>query len=268
MNANDLTIIGAGELGGRVGRLWRKLHRQAEIVAETTTSVRHGSLLRWGLTPRLRAHRGEESLSRVVFAIPSSAAQYQQELKSALAAWNHTGPFVMVSSTGVFAEDRGQEVDEDGGLANHPRALRLIEAENEVLVQRGIVIRMAGLYCLNRGPHRSYLNTALSALEAEGLINLIHYEDAASLVVAALTKGTEGMVYLGTDGSALSRVELARLAAGHFNSTRQIEFTGKEPSLGKRCKNERTRKLLNWTPQFASFGDFLKVCADLPSEIA
>ncbi len=268
MKTTDLTIIGAGELGGRAGRLWREKFPDAKVSAETTTSVRHGSLLRWGLNPRLRAHRDDEKFAHVIFAVPSSAPKYTLELKAALAAWNREGKFVMISSTGVFAEDGGQDVDEDGGLATTPRAERLVEAENEVLVQRGMVIRMAGLYCLNRGPHRSYLNTALSTLEGDGLINLIHYEDAATLAVAALLKGTEGMTYLGTDGTPTSRADLARLAAEHFKSTRKIDFTGKEPSLGKRCHNERTRKLLDWRPQFDSFEDFLKRCSGLPPDIA
>jgi transposase-like protein len=70
---------------------------------------------------------------------------------------------------------------------------RLLDAEQEVLRRGGRVIRLAGLYSLNRGAHTYWLQQTAQGktieTNANGVLNLIHYEDAARFVVAALEAG-------------------------------------------------------------------------------
>jgi len=269
MMRNDLRIIGAGELGSRVGRLWRKWIPESQITAETATVVRHATLQHLGLLPSLRSHRGEETASHILFSLPpSSSKRYLGEVEDALRLWNHLGRFIFISSTGVYRENQGGEIREDSPLAGTERASRLIEAEEAVIRNDGIVVRLAGLYCLKRGPHRSFLTTGESPLNAEGYINLIHYEDAALLVRMAFEKGIPKSIYLGSDGNPITRRELADLAQTHFASSRSIVFLAKEKSMGKKSNNELTRTLLGWSPLYPSFESYLKSFATIPEDIA
>lgn len=70
---------------------------------------------------------------------------------------------------------------------------RLLAAEEAVLARGGNVMRLAGLYTERRGPHSYWLNkaregagTELGVIQgsADGQLNMLHYEDAASAVVA------------------------------------------------------------------------------------
>jgi nucleoside-diphosphate-sugar epimerase len=79
---------------------------------------------------------------------------------------------------------------------------RLIEAEQLVLAAGGNIIRLAGLYHATRGPHTYYLQSSEYGMQSQerqtafkvdgsghALLNMLHYEDAASVVVAALESG-------------------------------------------------------------------------------
>lgn len=75
---------------------------------------------------------------------------------------------------------------------------RLLAAEEAVLSRGGNVIRLAGLYTATRGPHSYWLqrakdlsgtaqaSSAVIQGSAEDVLNMLHYEDAASAVIALL----------------------------------------------------------------------------------
>lgn len=89
-------------------------------------------------------------------------------------------PFVYISSTSVYAEDRGNWVNEDSPVATEDsRSSAMVEAERACLRAGGTALRLAGLYGKERvlkpdkeGPER--------------WLNLIHVEDAARAVGIAL----------------------------------------------------------------------------------
>ena len=66
-------------------------------------------------------------------------------------------------------------------------------AEDVVLENEGNVIRLAGLYTDQRGAHTYWMKMVSEGKTIEtnedGLVNLIHYEDAARLVLASLDSG-------------------------------------------------------------------------------
>ncbi|NDA09386.1 MAG: NAD-dependent epimerase/dehydratase family protein [Verrucomicrobia bacterium] len=88
-------------------------------------------------------------------------------------------PFVYISSTSVYAEEKGEWVDEDSPLANDPRSMAMVQAEQACLKAGGTVLRCAGLYGRER----------VLSTEADGperWLNLVHVEDAARAVGVAL----------------------------------------------------------------------------------
>ncbi len=245
----DLLVIGAGTLGARVGVAWRR-SQGGRVVAETATPARHAELAALGLEPRCAGDAAPERCGHLLLAVPFSApGDYLAACRRAVDRWSG-GTLVQVSSTAVYAESAGGRCVEGSPLAGGERAQRMLEAEQLVLRAGGVVIRMAGLYDAERGPHRVYARTAESPRRPDGLVNLIHYDDAAELCHRALLDGEPGAVYLGCDGHPLTRSELVAAVAG------SCRFTGTEGPLGRRCDNPETRARLGFTPRWPSFLDW------------
>ena len=68
--------------------------------------------------------------------------------------------------------------------------LRLLAAEEAVIQRGGRVVRLAGLYTESRGPHSYWMRKSIANEtidgSANGLINMLHYEDAAGAIIAAM----------------------------------------------------------------------------------
>jgi nucleoside-diphosphate-sugar epimerase len=201
----------------------------------------------------------------VMFSVPpSSQDDYTAEASRVAALWHGDGRLLITSSTAVYAEQDGARCVEGSPLASSPRAMRLRDAEQRLLSAGAVVVRLAGLYDHHRGPHRVYLRTPTSPRRPDGLISLIHYDDAAGLCVRALLRGRAGAIYLGCDDQPITRQELAqatacsrryRTAAG---PPPVCSFTGSEGPRGRRCDNTWTRQALGWEPTHRRFLDWLE----------
>ena len=269
-SGTDLLVLGAGHLGERVILRWKDAFPTAGILAETATTSRHARLSRHGISIRLREHDDPACFSNVLVSLPPSAVgDYRNEMERAVRLWNGVGRLVMVSSTAVYAEEKGGSCHEGSELARNPRAVRLLEAEACITAAKGIVVRMAGLYFLERGPQIVYLRTKESARRSDGLINLIHYDDAADLCLAALERGDPGGVYMGCDDEPIRRLVLAEAAfsakvyAGR-QSAERCAFHGQDGPVGRRCQNSFTRRALQWEPRYASFLRWLNLANTNP----
>ena len=93
------------------------------------------------------------------------------------------------------------------------------ERRKVVLDAGGVVCRLAGLYHSQRGAHKYFIKTPRLDSRADALVNLIHYEDAAELCIAALMSHTKSTVFLGTDGVPVTREAIARLAVNSGATT-------------------------------------------------
>ena len=128
-------------------------------------------------------------------ASPSGNDDYAGAVASALEYWDRDAPggrFVFTSSAGVCAEQDGGVVTETSPVGSGPRSERLLAAEKAVLAAGGCVVRLAGLYLEGRGAHNYWLTQEEVAQRPDGLINQIHYRDAANAAVAALLRGSAG----------------------------------------------------------------------------
>ncbi|KAL6517194.1 hypothetical protein OROHE_017900 [Orobanche hederae] len=122
-------------------------------------------------------------------------------------------------------------------IGRSPQTDNLLKAEKVVLEAGGCVVRLAGLY----------------------ILNLIHYEDAASLSVNILKKKLRSRIFLGCDNHPLSRQELMDLVNKSGNYSKKFEaFTGTSDPLGKKLNNSKTRAELGWEPKYPSFAQFLE----------
>jgi nucleoside-diphosphate-sugar epimerase len=117
---------------------------------------------------------------------------------------------VHISSTGVYAEDCGGEVDEDSPVGESPRQRALLEAEEDLLLAdsagrvRATVLRCSGLVGPRRGPHR-WIDRLAGATRRDGWLNLVRIDDVVSVVERAFSSGITGR--FNVSAGAVSRRE-------------------------------------------------------------
>jgi hypothetical protein len=104
----------------------------------------------------------------------------------AAALWDGTGSLIFTSSMGVYAVDSGPCLEESRlvEVGSSERTDRLLNAEAAILSVGGNVVRFAGLYHGSRGAHTMFLKLGEVHRNGANVINLLHYEDAASLALA------------------------------------------------------------------------------------
>ena len=149
-------------------------------------------------------------------------------------------------------------------VCSHSIPWDAVAAEEPIRAAGGIVVRLAGLYDFDRGPHRVFLRNETSPRRPDGLLNLLHYDDAAALCVAALARGEPGSVYLGCDDQPLTRQALvdAALESDLYDGALRCAFSGEDGPIGRRCNSAETRRLLDWRPAHSGFRAWLRSLAD------
>jgi nucleoside-diphosphate-sugar epimerase len=226
-------VFGCGYLGLRVARLW--LQAGDTVFAVTRSPTKAAELAKSGIRPIVGDLLAEEALSlpqdvrSVLFSVGYDRSAgtsihdvYVGGLSRAIAGLpDSIERFVYISSTGVYGDFAGETVDEespcqptrDGGQA-------CLAAEQVLLSSRfarqAIILRLAGLYGPGRIPRSGDL-LAGRPIDApsKGWLNLIHIDDAASIVVLAEQGAQPPRTYVVSDGHPVERgeyyKELARL---------------------------------------------------------
>jgi len=229
-------------------------------------------------------------------APPSGFEDYPSAIKGAIdGLWmgqteeNNGGAFVFTSSGGIYGSG-GDDVDvspivtESSPLRSTatPRIEKLIKAENEVLKQKGgSVLRLAGLYLLGRGAHNFWLGDTVELAKTEiagrddSVVNLLHYNDAAGSVVAALKRTIQssnndsklddsqgGKVFLVSDGHPLTRRQICEssLRNKRYADRTIPKFVGSKENgdpVGKIYDGSYTNDFLDWKPKYESFDKFM-----------
>ncbi|MFO0817364.1 MAG: SDR family oxidoreductase [Pirellulales bacterium] len=223
-------VFGCGYLGSRVARLWAD---QGDSVTAVTRSPERAQIFAsHGWQPivadisnepeLLTALSGLESIDTVLFAVGYDRTSgrsihdiYVEGLRHvlrALTAYTHSiRTFLYISSTGVYGQTEGEWVDEsfacqpnrEGGIACLA-AERLLQAS--CFGNRGIILRCAGLYGPGRLPYlRQIAAGEPIAVPAEGYLNLIHIDDAASITVQAAQQVAPPALFNVSDGQPVLR---------------------------------------------------------------
>jgi len=266
----DLKIVGAGSLGVRVALLWKSKYPDAKIYLKTRSNKPGRSTL-WreaGFIP-VSAEDDTSTANYVVFsAPPTSNPSYDKDVaRAASKEWTGKGQFVFTASGGVYSENKGGTVDETSEVkATTERSTVLLAAEKATIEAGGTAIRFGGLYTKNQGPHNFWLKSGRGEFSSmpNGFINLIHYDDAARVVVAALLSPKsvrrEGKLYLVSDGTPITRKDicLATIQCPDYKDCKVPRFTGGEDQVdGKKYNSSKIYKDLIWAPKFQSYEKFM-----------
>ncbi|PSR85158.1 Protein YeeZ like [Actinidia chinensis var. chinensis] len=264
IGANDLLIVGPGVLGRLVAEKWREDHLGCQIFGQTMTSDHHDELINIGINPSLKGTKATNKFPYVVFcAPPSRTPDYLGDVREAASSWSGEGSFLFTSSSAPYDCNDNGPCDEDSPvvpIGRSPRIDVLLRTENAVLESGGCVLRLAGLYKADRGAHMYWLKKGIVDSRPDHIINLIHYEDAATLLVAILKKKLRGQIFLGCDNHPLSRQEVMDIVSRSGKFSKKFEgFTGTDDPLGKKLNNTKTREEIGWEPKYSSFAQFFEV---------
>lgn len=267
-----------------MGLLWKTKHPHAIVVGQTNTSASHDKLKSLGIVPRTNDQvDGAAKYPRVLFAAPpSGSADFVADITKALALWDKDTPgacFVYTGSAAVYDVDDGSQCNEDSPIVKKgasERTDKLLAAEDAVLGAGGCVLRLAGLYHAQRGAHTFFLRMGTVDRWGGYTVNLLHYEDAASLAEAVLSGAGLGggrsdsasswrsKAFLGTDGAPITFQDMcdAAVASGVYKTSSPVKFTAAETaatSRGKLMSNAATREALGgaWSPKYSSFEAFV-----------
>ncbi|KAK3441004.1 hypothetical protein EUGRSUZ_B01266 [Eucalyptus grandis] len=261
---NDLLIVGPGVLGRLVAERWREEHSGCQIHGQTVTSDHHDELVKLGIIPSLKGTKTDQRFPYVIFcAPPSRTSDYPGDVRLAALSWNGEGSFLFTSSSAPYDCNDNGNCDEDSPvvpIGRSPRTDVLLKAEAVVTEFGGSVIRLAGLYQADRGAHSYWLQKGTVEVRPDHILNLIHYEDAASLSVAIMKKKLRSRIFLGCDNHPLSRQEVMDIVEKSGKFSKKFEgFTGTNDPLGKKLNNSKTRAEIGWEPKYPSFSHFLGV---------
>lgn len=131
-------------------------------------------------------------------------------LSRLLAAVSPPARIILSSSTGVWSGGQGEVVSEQTPVCpSRPSTLALIEAEQHLRshpLGPGVALRFAGLYGPERLPRLEDVRAGREiAADPESWLNLVHLDDAASIVCWAADAAGVAPLYVVSDGRPLTR---------------------------------------------------------------
>jgi nucleoside-diphosphate-sugar epimerase len=150
--------------------------------------------------------------------------------------------------------------------SDSPRIARAIQTEEACRQSGGCNLRLAGLYSLQRGPHNYWLTSGNRVSGGpDGIINMLHYDDAASACLAALKAGPgvcNGQNFLISDGNPISRKGICESALKNkiYEGCSMPEFLASDApllALGKIYNGSVSNRALQWKPKYESFDSFM-----------
>jgi nucleoside-diphosphate-sugar epimerase len=230
-------IVGCGYLGLRVARRW--LAVEEPVAAVTRHAARAQEFRAMGILPiiaevteppsleplRKLLGPGDTLLYAVGYDRHAAKAMdevYIQGLQNVLAAVSpEIGRVIYISSTGVYGQVAGETINEDSVTEPAREGGRVCLAAEQALREskfgeRAVILRLAGIYGPGRVPNRADLvEQKPLPFDPASALNLIHVDDAASIVMAADKSPTTPRTYVVSDGHPVARgdyyAELAQL---------------------------------------------------------
>ena len=198
-----------------------------------------------------------------------------------LVAWLADSPpkkFIYTSSTSVYGQDDGSLVTESSPAEPAAETARvLVEAETCLLAKGGsrgrsphlkfpaVILRVAGIYGPERGHWFKQFLRGEARIEGDGsrFLNMIHRDDVAGCIIAALKNGRAGEIYNASDDEPVSQLNFFAWLAETLGkplppSVTETPDERKRGVTAKRVSNHKLKTELGY--QF-KYPDFRKGCA-------
>ncbi len=213
-------------------------------------------------------------------AAGGSADNYRQiylEGNRNLVSWLADSPpkkFIYTSSTSVYGQNDGAVVTEKNPVEPDAETAKvLVEAENFLLAKDGsrgrsphqqfpvVILRVAGIYGPERGHWFRQFLRGEARIEGDGsrFLNMIHRDDVAGCIIAALEKGRAGEIYNAVDDEPVSQIDFFQWLAAMLGKplppsvSEEAETVRKRGVTNKRVSNAKLRTELKYKFQFPDF---------------
>lgn len=274
-------IVGCGYVGTALGaELVRRGH---EVFGTRRTHLGEEQLKAAGIIPLVADITRPDTLrvlSRtpdwVVFCVSASgggAEEYRSvylEGVRHLLAWLATNralrKLVYTSSSGVYGQDDGSLVDESSPVTPPTETGRVLVRTEQLLLEAAeggkcpaVILRVAGIYGPGRGYWlRQYLSGA-AVIEGDGQrwLNMIHRDDVAGAIIAALERGQPGQVYNAVDDMPVRQRDLFTWLAATLGKgmppSGPVEPGRKRGVTNKVVSNRKLKEELGYSFKYPSF---------------
>jgi nucleoside-diphosphate-sugar epimerase len=172
-----------------------------------------------------------------------------------LLRWLEPSPpqkFVYTSSTSIYGQMDGSVVDEDSPSEPTSDTAKVLVAAEKLLSEAAarsqfpaVILRVAGIYGPERGYwFRQYLRNE-ARIEGDGsrFLNMIHRDDVAATIIAALNKGCPGEVYNAVDDEPVTQLAFFQWLAKQLG--KDLPPTVPESSTQQRKRGITNKKVSN-----------------------
>ena len=273
MTQHSLLIAGCGDVGSRLGERmsalgWQVYGLRRDVSHLPATIVPVAGDLQQPSCPPAWPQGPLDYLVYCAAASQHDEAGYRRAyvdgLRHALAWLAEHGQrprrLVFVSSTGVYAQQGGEWVDETSPATAESYSGRIMREAEQVALDSSIPatrVRLAGIY----GPGREWLLGQVRqgfrvATEPPLYGNRIHADDAAGLLGFLLQADVSGHVledcYIGVDDEPAPLHEVVGWLREQLDVTHWAEQQSVRRAGSKRCRNARAREL-GWAPRYPSY---------------
>jgi nucleoside-diphosphate-sugar epimerase len=275
-------IVGCGYVGTALAAL---LRGQGHAVSGLRRSAEGAEALKAeGIEPIVADITRPEELSRipavfdwVVNTVSSSKggaeeyrAVYLEGMRN-LVEWLGASPprkFVYTSSTSVYPQTDGSQVKESSAAEPSSDTGRTLVAAENLLLDAfktksfpAVILRAAGIY----GPDRGHLFQQFLRDEAvvngrgERIINMIHRDDLAGCIMAALKNGRPGEIYNAVDDEPTPQVHFLRWLSETLGKNMppfvpaESAPQGKRAATHKRVLNRKIKMELGYQFRYPTF---------------
>ena len=254
-------IIGCGYLGRRVAA--RLIDRGEEVFGTCRSTAAASEIAKLGVNPivadvlDVEALRALPAADRVVYCVgydraagADKRAVYVDGLRNVLDRLaKYPNRLVYVSSTSVYGGDDGAWVDEDSPTEPRTEAGRICLDAEHVVTEWGrhavVVLRCSGLY----GPGRIVRRALIESGEPipgdpDKYLNMIHIDDAAQAVIAALDVPKPSSLYLVSDDRPVRRREYYAAVADCLKAA-PPRFVAPAPGSPEAARDAASRRVAN-----------------------
>jgi nucleoside-diphosphate-sugar epimerase len=176
--------------------------------------------------------------------------------------------YVFISSTSVYAQTDRSIVTEQSAAAGASETSKVLVETESLLLQiaregrfPAVILRPSGIYGPGRGHlfHQFLRGEATIAGTGERYLNMIHRDDLAGAIIAALQRGQSGEIYNVTDDEPVTQLEFFRWLSERLNKPLPPVRSEGEPSsrkrgfTNKRVSNQKLKSELGYLLKFPTY---------------
>ena len=176
--------------------------------------------------------------------------------------------FVYTSSTSVYGQNDGSLVKENSSTEPAVETAQILVETERVLLDAvrarkfpAVILRLAGIYGPDRGYWLKQYMKNEARIEGNGarILNMIHRDDVAGVIIAALKSGRPGEVYNAVDDEPVSQLGFFQWLSGPLgkelpsSASEDAEAVRKRGVTNKKVSNRRLKMELGYQFKYPTF---------------